>query len=193
MNNAKKRLIVWTAVIAVVLLIPFLLMQFHVKIYDPGNGYEELGWNLLDFVLLGVVLIGIALLYELVARRSQQPAYRAAFGLGLLGALLLFWVNGAVGIIGGENHPANLMYGVVFAIGLIGSIISQFKPRGMSYTLLTAAIVQLLIPIIALLIWPTEASWGDFGVFKILIINVLFAALFAGSALLFHRARIQKT
>ena len=31
------------------------------------------------------------------------------FGVGLAGAFLLFWVNGAVGIIGNEGQPANLM------------------------------------------------------------------------------------
>ncbi len=111
-----------------------------------------------------------------------------AFGVGLAGAFLLFWVNGAVGIIGNEGQPANLMYGAVFTVGFIGSLMARFKPRGMAPTLFAAALAQMLVPVIALFIWPPPAtSWAP-GVFGVFVLNAFFAMLFVVSALLFRRA-----
>lgn len=163
-------------------------MQFHLNLYDPGSGFEQMNWSPFDFILMGVVLFSIGLAYELVARRSSKTVYRVAVGVGLAGAFLLFWANGAVGIIGSEDNPANLMYGAVFAVGLIGSLISWFKPRGMAYTLFTAALVQMLVPVFALFIWPAQASWGEPGVIGVFFLNGFFSMLFVASALLFRRA-----
>ncbi|MAF79740.1 hypothetical protein CL629_01535 [bacterium] len=125
---------------------------------------------------------------KLVARKGGTVVYRVAFGFGLAGAFLLFWVNGAVGIIGNEAQPANLLYGAVFAVGLVGSLISRFKPRGMARTLIAAAFTQMLVPIVALFIWPPPAiSWSP-SVFGVFVLSAFFAMLFIISALLFRRA-----
>jgi hypothetical protein len=184
MQNIIRRLIVWAGVIALILLIPLVL-----TIRD--GGVEGVGWNwtLSDFIIMGTVLFGVGLAYELLARRSEQIAYRAAFSLGLLGAFLLFWVNGAVGIIGSEDNPANLLYGAVFAVGLVGSLIARFKPRGMAYTLFAAALVQMLVPTFALFVWPAQTSWGEAGVMGVFVLNGFFAFLFVVSGLLFRRAK----
>ena len=57
----------------------------------------------------GTLLIGVGVPVELVSRKTGHAAYRAALGLALGSAMLLGWVNGAVGIIGSENNEANLM------------------------------------------------------------------------------------
>ena len=36
-----------------------------------------------------------------------------------MAAFLLIWINLAVGIIGSEDNPANLMYGAVLLLGLV--------------------------------------------------------------------------
>ena len=113
--------------------------------------------------------------------------YRVAFGIGLATAFILGCVNGAVGIIGSEDNPANLMYGAVFAVGLIGSLMARFKPAGMARTLFTAALVQMSVPVIALFIWP-QISWGAAGMSGVFVLNAFFAMLFVVSALLFQRA-----
>jgi len=178
MQNMTRRLVVWAAVVAFILLIPLLAMQFT----------DEVVWDLADFIVMGGLLFGVGLAYELVARRSEKTVYRGAFGVGLAGAFLLFWVNGAVGIIGNEGQPANLMYGAVFAVGFIGSLMARFKPRGMARTLFAAALTQMLVPVIALLIWPPPVtSWAP-GVFGVFVLSAFFAMLFVGSALLFRRA-----
>lgn len=176
MQHSTKRRVVWTIVAALVVLI-LVAMQFT----------DEVQWD--EAVAYGVILLALGGAYELwLWLKTRAGVYRAAFGVGLLGAFLLFWVNGAVGIIGSEDNPANLLYGAVFAVGLVGSLVSRFKPRGMSHTLLIAAVVQLLIPVFALFIWPAQTSWGEAGVLGVFIFNTIFAVLFAVSALLFRRA-----
>ncbi len=176
-QNITRRLSVWAIVVVLILLVPLIAMQFT----------EEVNWGLFDFVVMGGLLFGVGLAYELVARRSEKTVYRVAFGVGLATAFLLVWVNGAVGIIGNEGNPANLMYGAVFAVGFIGSLIARFKPRGMARTLSAAALVQMSVPVFALIIWP-QISWGAAGVFGVFVLNAFFAMLFVVSALLFRRA-----
>ena len=168
----------WAAIVVLILLVPLIVMQFT----------EEVNWDLFDFVLMGVVLFSVGLVYELIARRSEKTVYRVAFSVGLAGAFLLFWVNGAVGIIGNEGQPANLLYGAVFAVGFIGSLMARFKPRGMARTLSAAALAQMSVPVIALISWPPPAtSWAP-SVFGVFVLSAFFAMLFVGSALLFRRA-----
>lgn len=177
LRDTTRRLIVWAGVVAGILLIPLVAMQFT----------DEVQWSLFDFVIMGGALFAIGLIYELIARQSRNTIYRIAFGVGLLTAFLLFWVNGAVGIIGNEGQPANLLYGAVFIVGLLGSIAARFRPRGMARTLFAAAFVQLLVPVVALMGWP-DISWGEAGMFRVFVLNTAFATLFVASALLFRQA-----
>ncbi|MBT8256985.1 MAG: hypothetical protein KJO49_00825 [Bacteroidia bacterium] len=160
------------------MMIPLLAMQFT----------DEVKWDFSDFVIMGTILFGLGAAYELIARKSDKLMYRAAFGVGLVGAFLLFWVNGAVGIIGNEGQDANLLYGAAFVVGLVGSIISRFKAAGMARTLFAAAAVQMLVPVVAYLIWPPpETSWSP-SVFAVFLMTAFFAFLFLISGMLFRRA-----
>ncbi len=115
--------------------------------------------------------------------------YRVAVGVALAAAFLLVWVNGAVGIIGNEGNPANLMYFGVLAVGVIGALIARLEPHGMARALFATAFAQMLVPVIALIIWqPQVTSWGAAGVVGVFILNAFFATLWLGSALLFRRA-----
>ncbi|MCI0619778.1 hypothetical protein L0Y40_01950 [Candidatus Wolfebacteria bacterium] len=179
MQNITKRQVVWAVVIVLIVLIP-LTMEFT----------NEVQWN--EAVAYGIILMAIGGAYETRQwLKTRNRMYRFAFGIGLLGAFLLGWVNGAVGIIGSEDNPANLLYGAVFAVGLIGSLVARFKPRGMARTLFAAAGIQFLVPAFALFVWPAQASWGDAGVIGVFVFNAIFAVLFAVSALLFLRAGSQ--
>lgn len=180
MQSITKRLIIWAAVIVFILMIPLIAMQFT----------EEVKWDLSDFVLMGTILFSIGLAYELIGRRSEKTVYQAAFGIGLLGAFLLFWVNGAVGIIGNEGQPANFLYGTVFIVGFVGSLLARLKPMGMAHTLFATAFVQMLVPIIALLIWPPPTTSWSPSVFGVFILSAFFAILFVVSGLLFRRASV---
>ncbi len=176
----KIRLIVWGIVAALILALP-VAMQFT----------DEVQWN--EAVAYGVLLLIAGGSYEMRRwLKTRTSAYRFAFRLGLAGAILLGWVNGAVGIIGSEDNPANLMYGAVFAVGLSGSLMARFKPRGMAHTLFGAALVQVLVPVVAFFIWPAQASWGNAGVIGVFLINLIFAMLFVVSGLLFRKAATEQ-
>ncbi|MEM6804296.1 MAG: hypothetical protein AAF696_23040, partial [Bacteroidota bacterium] len=164
--------------ILLLLSIPLIAMQFT----------DEVNWQIGDFLIMGLALSFFAFLFEFLASRSDKLVYRAALGIGLLGAFLLFWVNGAVGIIGNEGNPANLLYLSVFIIGLIGGLLSRFKAKGMSITLFLAAIVQCLIPLLALLIWGQGEFSGSAGLFGAFILSSFFATPFLLSAWLFRKS-----
>jgi hypothetical protein len=96
-------------------------------------------------------------------------------------------MNLAVGLIGSEDHPANLLYAGVLAIGFIGAILARFRPSGMARTLFATALAQALVPVIAMAIWrPQISSVGPF--LGMLAVNALFVVLFAASAMLFRRS-----
>lgn len=178
MKNTTIRFRVW-ALILMLLVLAHLVMLFT-------NG---VGWG--ETVAYSIILVIVGGFYELWQwLRNRTGAYRVAFGIGLIGILILGWANGAVGIIGSENNPANLMYGAVFAVILIGSVLSRLRAHGMAYTLLATACVQILIPLIAFFIWPAKAAWGNAGVIGVFILNFIFALVFVVSALLFRRIAI---
>jgi hypothetical protein len=177
MQNITKRLSVWAAVVALILMVPLVAMQFT----------DEVIWTLFDFVFMGALLFGTGLAYELVARKAGTIAYRVAVGLALAAAFLLVWINGAVGIIGSEDNPANLLYGGVLAIGFIGAIVARFHPHGMARALFATALAQALVPVIAFIIWKPSFAEAP-GILGVFVLNAFFAMLFVGSALLFRRA-----
>jgi CHASE2 domain-containing sensor protein len=98
---------------------------------------------------------------------------------------MLVWVNLAVGLIGSEDSPANLMYVGVLAVGIMGAVIARVQPHGMARALCATAFAQALVAVIALI-----AGWGDpgSGPLEMFVLNGCFVALFVGSAWLFRRA-----
>ncbi len=164
----------WTAA-ALILLLPLVAMQFT----------DEVNWDVADFALFGALLIAVGVPYELAVRTTGNNAARAAVGIALGAAFILVWVNGAVGIIGSEDNPANLMYGGVLAVGIIGAAIARFQPQGMARALFATAVAQALVAVIAL-IGRLGAPWS--GPLEIVALNGFFVALFTGSALLFLKA-----
>jgi len=86
----NKRLIIILAAISVVLLIPFIAMQFT----------NEVDWSLRDFVTMGVLLFGTGLLCELVMRKVKSVRNRILICAALVFAFLLIRAELAVGIFG---------------------------------------------------------------------------------------------
>jgi hypothetical protein len=142
-------------------------------------------WTLSDFVFAGILLFGTGLLYLLVASRAANNAYKLAVGVAVGAALLLVWGNLAVGFIGNEENPANLLYGAVLAVGFIGATMAHLRPLGMSNAMFAVALTHFAIPFVAMLIWRPEINLG---VAWVLVLNTLFAGLWVASALLFRRA-----
>ncbi|NUM25256.1 MAG: hypothetical protein HUU49_01360 [Candidatus Buchananbacteria bacterium] len=149
---------------------------------------KEVNWSLFDFILMGGLMFGAALAYELITKQANTPTFKTAVAIALATAFLLVWINGAVGIIGSENNPANLLYFGVLAVGFIGTIIARLKPRKMSFVLFATALTQALVPVIALTIWQPAFSPGVIAVF---VLNAFFVLLFIVSGLLFKHAADQ--
>lgn len=174
MNN--RSLLPVLLVPVLILLIPGAAMLFQV---------EGWAWSAGDFVVAWVFLTGVGLAYRLVSRKAATRSYRLATGLGLVAGLVLLWINGAVGLIGSEGNPANLMYAGVLAVGTVGAAIARLEPAGMAWALFATALAQLLVPVIALAGRPADFSPGVAPVFGL---NFVFVLLFAGSGLLYRHA-----
>jgi hypothetical protein len=159
---------------ALILLLPLLAMQFT----------DDVVWTLLDFATAGALLVGAGLMYELGARKAGNNAYRAAVGVAVLTVLFLVWSSLAVGLIGAEGDPADLMYVGVIAVLIIGTVVARFEPRGMARTLLAMAVAQALVAAIALIAGKQHSPDGS--VYQILGVNGMFIVLFLGSAWLFR-------
>ena len=86
----NKRLIIILTAVPILLLIPFIAMQFT----------EEVAWTGLDFVVMGILLLGAGLLYELVMRKITRNKYKIALSIAILVVFLIFWAELAVGIFG---------------------------------------------------------------------------------------------
>src|SRR5688572_8446005 len=172
---SRWRIAPW-AVAALLLLLPLVAMQFT----------NEMDWDETDFIVFGAMLFGACGAFELAARMTGNNAYRAAVGVAVVAAFLLIWINLAVGIIGSEDNPANLMYAGVLAVGIIGAVITRSQPEGMAGALVATALSQVLVAVIALTagLGSEGANWPQ----VIFVLNGFFAALWLLSAWLFRRA-----
>jgi len=169
-------------IIAVLVLqLPLLAMQFT----------DEIVWDKTDFAVMGVMLFASCGVYELGARRTGNSAYRAAVAIVVIAAFILVWMNLAVGIIGSEDNPANLMYGGVLAVALIGAVLVRCQPLGMARTLAATAVVQTLVGVIAWIagLGSTGANWPS----VVVVLTGIFAALWLASAWLFRKAAQEQT
>jgi hypothetical protein len=144
----------------------------------PERISGTVAWDVGDFVFLAILLTGLGLAYELALRVSNRSAYRAAAAIAIAAGLLSIWINLAVGIVGSEDNPANLIYAAVTAVAVAGAIIARFLPLGMARTMVATAVAQVLIFLVALI-----AGLGFTGP-----ITVFFAGLWLVSAWLFQRA-----
>lgn len=169
-----------------VLLVPscLLLVPLVMTRVDPQNWKWEAG----SFVVAWGAMVSVGLAYKFIAQHATTMAYRVATALGLFAGFMLLWVNGAVGLIGSEDNPANLMYAGVLVVGALGAAIARFAPFGMARALFLTAFAQFLVPIIALIAWPADFEPG---VLRVFAANFGFVLLFAISAILYRHASNQ--
>ncbi|MBT8401198.1 MAG: hypothetical protein KJO98_12030 [Rhodothermia bacterium] len=160
-------MVVWSAVVIAILSVPLIAMQFT----------DEVAWGIGDFAFAGALLLGAGFAYELAARTSINVAYRVAVGVALAAAFLLTWINLAVGIIGSDDNPANLMYWGVLAIAVIGVLLSRYEPRAMARAMFATAAAQALVAAIAL-----SSGYVTF------VLTGFFVAMWLISASLFSKA-----
>ena len=168
-RNMGRRLAVWGALIALILMVPLIAMRFT----------DEVRWTPFDFVFAAVLMSAVAIPYELAAR-SRSVAYRAGVGLALAAGFFLIWANGAVGILGDEGDAPNMMFHGVILVGIVSAVLARFRARGMAVAMLATALAQVSAGIAALV-----AGWGSA---MEIALTMGVAAPWLLSAALFHRA-----
>lgn len=90
LNTGTQRVKIILVVIATILSIPLIAMQFT----------PEVKWDLTDFVAAGALLLSAGLAIELVFRTITSNNLRAVLFLVILLVLFLLWAEMAVGIFG---------------------------------------------------------------------------------------------
>jgi hypothetical protein len=154
-------------------LLPLVAMQLT----------RDVQWTALDFTVFGIMLLLACGTVELGLRMSGNLYYRAGMGLAAAAGFLLVWINIAVGVIGDEGNPANLMFAGVLLVGILVGLIGRLQPAGMVRALVVTAIAQALVGVICVL--------GSLGV-EAVILCAVFTGLWLASAGLFAKAAMQQ-
>lgn len=166
-SRVSWRLPMWTGA-AAILAVPAIAMQFS----------KEIAWGPEDFLVVGVLLAAVCSTIEFASRASTSGLYRVGVALAALGGFALIYINLAVGIIGDEQNPRNLVFLAIPMLGFLGALVGRFKAAILVKLLVAMAAVQFFSMFMA----PTD----------MLRIMIPFTGLFVGlwllSALLIRRS-----
>ena len=174
-RRSPWRLLLWGMPTAL-LVAPAVAMQFT----------SEVQWTPFDFFFASVLLYGSAATADLTMRKSGSAAYRLGVGLAVLASFLLIWVNGAVGVIGNEDNPANLVFIVIIMIAAAGAVAAKFEARGMARAMTIAFVLNAAIAVgVPIYGWGADEHPGMPGL--VALIGV-FAMMWGLSAALFAKA-----
>lgn len=152
---------------ALLLLAPLVAMQFT----------DEVNWGPEDFVVAGLVFGTVGMVAELTVRRTGSFAYRAGTAFALAASFAIVWANAAVGMIGDEGNPYNLLFLGVIVLALGGAFAARFRARGMALAMAAAGAAQAAAALGGL---PADLRGGE--------ISFVLAGLWLASAALFERA-----
>ena len=86
----NKRHIRIVLISLVILLIPFIAMQFT----------NEVQWTVADFIIAAGLLIGAGLAIEMVTRKIKNKTYKLILLVAILMIVMLIWIELAVGLFG---------------------------------------------------------------------------------------------
>jgi hypothetical protein len=185
-NPERKRVSPWRvagwSLAALLLLIPLVAMQL-------GGGVN---WTAGDFIFATLLILSVGIPLEVVSRRAPNVAYKVGAGLARAAGFMIIWANGAVGIIGSENNPVNIVFPLLVLAVIIGSVVTLFRPRGMAIVTALAALAHAAIAIVAIFAGWGIAEAGPVEIhsdpIEILAVSALFIGLWAGAAALFWQS-----
>lgn len=163
------RMAVWGGA-AALLLVPAVASQVS----------DEMKWDSADFILVGLMLAAACGIWELAMNKTRNWSYAAGAIAAVGTAFLLFVVNGAVGIIGSEDNPVNLLFFGVLTLALGGAVIVRFKAEGMARAMAVTAGGQIVTGALGLMLFPDVKGF--------LVGTAMFVPLWLASAWLFRRA-----
>ncbi len=148
------RILGWSGAVALILT-PLVAMQFT----------SEVNWDETDFLFAAVIFGIVGGLIEFAVRISSNWYFRFGAIFAVLAGLTVVWSNLAVGMIGNEDNPVNLWFGVVLLIAICGTIISRFHKRAMAIAMLAAGVTQAATGLVAGIMGPDPRG----GIFTIVL------------------------
>jgi hypothetical protein len=160
------RIIGWGG-LGCLLLLPAVAMQFT----------DEVNWDETDFIVAGLVFSIVGGLVELAVQLSSNWFYRIGAFFGIFSGFVVVWSNLAIGMIGNENNPINLLFIAVLLIALGGAILGRFRNTALVWAMLLAGLAQAAIGI-GFGVLGTDIRGGIF--------TLILSSLWLLSATLFH-------
>lgn len=119
----------------VLLAVPLIAMQFT----------RDVHWTPSDFGFAATMLGALGLGIELTVRRSSNGYFRAGMACAMLAAFMIVWANAAVGMVGNEDNPVNLLFASVILIALFGAAGTRLRAQGLARVMFVAGTAQIAI------------------------------------------------
>lgn len=174
-RGGRVRVALW-GLAALLLAAPMVAMRFT----------DEVRWSPADFAVFAAMLGAAGLAGEGLARAGSGLAWRLGAAVAIGTAFLLIWVSLAVGIIGSEGEPANLLYAALLVVAGGIAAAGRFRPVAMARAGLAAAGIQAATGGLALIAgWGAgAAAWPR----DVIGATAVFTLLWLVAAALFRRA-----
>jgi hypothetical protein len=150
------------------LALPVVAMQFT----------DEVDWSGSDFVFAGLMFAIVGGLLELAARASASLAYRVGAAMAVATGFLTIWITLAVGIVGAEDNPQNILYFGIVGMGTCVAVAALGDPRALARGMWATAAFQGLVCLIHVI---------D-GVYPAVMIDGFFTMTWLTAGALFARA-----
>lgn len=163
----------WGALLAL-LILPAIAMRYT----------SEVDWTASDFIFAAVLLSALGIGGEVALRVGRNAPHRLGIAIAALGGFLTVWINGAVGMLGSENEPTNLIFIGLVGVAIVASFLVWFRPGGMRWIMAVLSAGQFAVGIVAGL-WTMPGHGVEWGVLA------FFAIIWGASAACFHTAHRQ--
>jgi hypothetical protein len=145
-------------------------------------------WSPYDYLLAGCLGLGAGCVWLWISHKKGDPAFQGGVLVFVAAFLLLFWLRGAVGVIGSEKHPANFCFDAILLVVLLGALLSRSRPRVLTGVMGLAAVFQGGVGMVALALgWGAGSHRWPYDVVGL---TLFFVLLWLAAALLFRASSL---
>lgn len=117
---------------------------------------------------------------------SSSARYLLALGVSLATVLFLLFGIGALGIVGDGDRDS--LYLAAPAVGVLVAVVTRFRAPGMALALAAAALTTLVAGAVAVGLVASDRASASIA--DVVMLTVMYAALFGLGAWLFTRVRV---